>query len=102
MASSYQAFGTEIPLPIEEILAIPLIWKMLHQRIRHEECGEAVTVEAKKGRARKIIRGLRSLVPRRFRLRQRRVALRGVRVGLPQGQPPESIPEPHLTGTRCA
>ena len=38
-----------------------LIWKMLHQRIRYEERGPAVSAEAKKVRARKMIRELRSL-----------------------------------------
>ena len=38
-----------------------LIWKILHQRIRYEERGPAVSEEAKKVRARKMIRELRSL-----------------------------------------
>jgi hypothetical protein len=38
-----------------------LIWKILHQRIRYEERGPAVSTEAKKVRARKMIRELRSL-----------------------------------------
>ena len=38
-----------------------LIWKMLHQGIRYEERGPAVSEEAKKVRARKMIRELRSL-----------------------------------------
>jgi transposase len=38
-----------------------LIWKMLHQQIRYEERGPAVSTEAKKVRARKMIRELRSL-----------------------------------------
>ena len=38
-----------------------LIWKILHQGIRCEERGPAVSVEAKKVRARKMIRELRSL-----------------------------------------
>ena len=38
-----------------------LIWKILHQGIRYEERGPAVTREAKKARARKMIRELRSL-----------------------------------------
>ena len=38
-----------------------LIWKILHQSIRYEERGPAVSEEAKKGRARKMIRELRSL-----------------------------------------
>jgi hypothetical protein len=38
-----------------------LIWKVLHERVRYEERGPAVSVEAKKVRARKIIRELRSL-----------------------------------------
>src|SRR5712691_5002560 len=38
-----------------------LIWKILHQRIRYEERGPAVSEEAKKVRARKMIRELRCL-----------------------------------------
>ncbi len=38
-----------------------LIWKILHQRIRYEERGPAVSVEAKKVRTRKMIRELRTL-----------------------------------------
>ena len=38
-----------------------LIWELLHERIRCEERGPAVSVEAKKVRARKMIRELRSL-----------------------------------------
>ena len=38
-----------------------LIWKILHQGIRYEERGPAVSAEAKKVRARKMIRELRSL-----------------------------------------
>jgi transposase len=38
-----------------------LIWKILHQRVRYEERGPAVSAEAKKVRARKMIRELRSL-----------------------------------------
>jgi transposase len=38
-----------------------LIWKLLHQGIRYEERGPAVSQEAKKVRARKMIRELRSL-----------------------------------------
>jgi hypothetical protein len=38
-----------------------LIWKILHQRIRYEERGPAVSDEAKKVRARKMIRELRTL-----------------------------------------
>jgi transposase len=38
-----------------------LIWKILHQGIRYEERGPAVSVEAKKARARKMIRELRTL-----------------------------------------
>jgi transposase len=38
-----------------------LIWKILHQGIRYEERGPAVSVEAKKVRARKMIRELRTL-----------------------------------------
>ena len=37
-----------------------LIWKILHQRIRYEERGPAVSTEAKKVRARKMIRELRA------------------------------------------
>ena len=42
-------------------IACRLIWKLLHERIRYEERGPAVSVEAKKVRARKMIRELRSL-----------------------------------------
>lgn len=38
-----------------------LIWKILHQGVRYEERGPAVSEEAKKVRARKMIRELRSL-----------------------------------------
>jgi hypothetical protein len=38
-----------------------LIWKILHERVRYEERGPAVGVEAKKVRARKMIRERRSL-----------------------------------------
>jgi hypothetical protein len=38
-----------------------LIWKILHQGIRYEERGPAVSAEAKKVRVRKMIRELRSL-----------------------------------------
>ena len=38
-----------------------LIWKILHQGVRYEEHGPAVSEEAKKVRARKMIRELRSL-----------------------------------------
>jgi transposase len=38
-----------------------LIWKILHQGVRYEERGPAVSQEAKKVRARKMIRELRSL-----------------------------------------
>jgi len=38
-----------------------LIWKILHQAVRYEERGPAVSEEAKKVRARKMIRELRSL-----------------------------------------
>ena len=38
-----------------------LIWKILHEGVRYEERGPAVSVEAKKVRARKMIRELRSL-----------------------------------------
>jgi transposase len=38
-----------------------LIWKLLHQGIRYEERGPAVSAEAKKVRARKMIRELRGL-----------------------------------------
>src|SRR4029079_2313986 len=39
-----------------------LIWKILHQGIRYEERGPAVSVEAKKVRTRKMIRELRARV----------------------------------------
>jgi transposase len=43
-----------------------LIWKILHQGIRYEERGPAVSEEAKKARARKMIRELRNTrLPRR-------------------------------------
>jgi len=38
-----------------------LIWKILHQGIRYQERGPSVSEEAKKVRARKMIRELRSL-----------------------------------------
>jgi transposase len=38
-----------------------LIWKILHERVRYEERGPSVSVEAKKVRARKMICELRSL-----------------------------------------
>jgi hypothetical protein len=38
-----------------------LIWKILHERVRYEERGPAVSVEARKVRARKMIRELRGL-----------------------------------------
>ena len=38
-----------------------MIWKILHQHVRYEERGPAVSVEAKNVRARKMIRELRSL-----------------------------------------
>jgi hypothetical protein len=38
-----------------------LTWKILHQGVRYEERGPAVSEEAKKVRARKMIRELRSL-----------------------------------------
>jgi hypothetical protein len=38
-----------------------LIWKILHERVRYEERGLVVSVEAKKVRARKTIREFRSL-----------------------------------------
>ena len=38
-----------------------LIWKILHERVRYEERGPAVSVEAKRVRARKMIRELRGL-----------------------------------------
>ena len=37
------------------------IWKILHEGIRYEERGPAVSVEAKKVRTRKMIRQLRTL-----------------------------------------
>jgi hypothetical protein len=38
-----------------------LIWKIVHECVRYEERGPAVSAEAKKVRARKMIRELRSL-----------------------------------------
>ena len=38
-----------------------LIWKRLYQRVRYEEQGPSVSAEAKKVRARKMIRELRVL-----------------------------------------
>jgi hypothetical protein len=38
-----------------------LMWKILHEGIRYEERGPAVSVEAKKVRTRKMIRELRTL-----------------------------------------
>ena len=38
-----------------------LIWKILLQRVRYEERGPSVSAEAKKVRARKMIRELRTL-----------------------------------------
>ncbi len=38
-----------------------LIWKILHERVRYEERGPSVSAEAKKVRARKMIRELRGL-----------------------------------------
>jgi hypothetical protein len=38
-----------------------LIWKILHQHVRYDERGPAVSVEAKKVRVRKMLRELRSL-----------------------------------------
>ena len=38
-----------------------LIWKILHERVRYDERGPAVSAEAKKVRAPKMIRELRSL-----------------------------------------
>ena len=38
-----------------------LIWKILHERVRYEERGPAVSAEAKRVRARRMIRELRSL-----------------------------------------
>jgi hypothetical protein len=38
-----------------------LIWKILHQGIRYEERGPAVSAETKKVRTRKMIRELRTL-----------------------------------------
>ena len=38
-----------------------MIWKILHERIRYDERGPAVSMEAKKVRARKMIRELRSV-----------------------------------------
>ena len=39
----------------------PLIWKILHEGIRYEERGPAVSMEPKKVRTRKMIRELRTL-----------------------------------------
>jgi len=50
-----QAIGRHHPSPGG------LIWKMLHQRIRHEKCGLAVSTKAKKVRVRRMIRELRRL-----------------------------------------
>ena len=47
-----------------------LIWKILHEGIRYEERGPAVSNEAKQARARKMIRELRSLGYRVERLAQ--------------------------------
>jgi hypothetical protein len=41
-----------------------LIWKILHQGVRYEERGPAVSEETKKVRARKMIRELRTLLLR--------------------------------------
>jgi hypothetical protein len=38
-----------------------VIWKILHEGVRYEERGPAVSVEAKKVRTRKMIRALRAL-----------------------------------------
>jgi hypothetical protein len=38
-----------------------LIWTILHERVRYEERGPSVSAEAKKVRARKMIRELRGL-----------------------------------------
>ena len=38
-----------------------LIWKILHERVRYEKRGPSVSAEAKKVRARKMIRELCSL-----------------------------------------
>ena len=38
-----------------------MIWKILHERVRYEERGPSVSAEAKKVRARKMIRELRTL-----------------------------------------
>jgi hypothetical protein len=38
-----------------------LMWKILHEGVRYEECGPAVSEEAKKVRGRNMIRELRSL-----------------------------------------
>ena len=38
-----------------------MIWKILHECVRYEERGPAVSVEAKRVRARKMIRELRGL-----------------------------------------
>ena len=44
-----------------QVLNTILRWKILHERVRYEERGPAVSAEAKKVRARKMIRELRSL-----------------------------------------
>ena len=70
-----------------------LIWKILHERIRYEERGPAVSTEAKKVRARKMIRELRSLGYRvellhssqQFRLESRRFSTLALVRGSPAG-----------------
>jgi hypothetical protein len=37
------------------------VWKILHERVRYEERGPSVSAEAKKVRARKMIRELHNL-----------------------------------------
>ena len=39
----------------------PLIWKILHERVRYEERGPAVDAQAARIRTRKMIRALRGL-----------------------------------------
>src|SRR3954447_20912762 len=60
-----------------------LIWKVLHERVRYEERGSAVRVEAKKVRARKMIRELRGV---------------GYRVELAAPSPGLSVFRPWLMG----
>ena len=63
-----------------------LTWKILHQRVRYEERGPAVSEEAKKVRARKMIRELRTL-GYQMELRHLRHFV-GVTKGSISGEPP--------------